>query len=406
MFKNKNFIKYIFLTVLLSVCVFISLISNKSMALVNSNNKNQEIDNIICEANTLKTGYYLDEALSLLETCKYHSSDKIINKKQEYENYKNSFVKYEGNVEHIFFHSLIIYPDLAFDNIGHSSEGYNMWFVTVNEFKRILPLLEEKGFILVNSKDLYEINNNKIIKKDLYLPPNKKPLIISQDDVNYYDYMKPDGFAEKLVSKDNQIFTLVKDKNNNYNLTRDGDLVPILDDYVDNHPEFSYKGAKGILAVTGYEGVFGYRLNNEEDIDKAINISNKLKVDGWEIASHSYTHNGKGFFGENPTYNNLSYDFNKWNEVIRPIVGDTNLFISPFGVTLEGNNFDLAKSNGFDIYFCVDRNPNTEKIKDTILMPRFNIDGFTMFKCKEDVNERFFNVNEVIDSSRPVLNKK
>lgn len=404
MFKNKNFIKYIFLTVLLSVCVFISLISNKSMALVNSNNKNQEIDNIICEANTLKTGYYLDEALSLLKTCKYHSSDKIINKKQEYENYKNSFVKYEGNVEHIFFHSLIIYPDLAFDNIGHSSEGYNMWFVTVNEFKRILPLLEEKGFILVNSKDLYEINNNKIIKKDLYLPPNKKPLIISQDDVNYYDYMKPDGFAEKLVSKDNQIFTLVKDKNNNYNLTRDGDLVPILDDYVDNHPEFSYKGAKGILAVTGYEGVFGYRLNNEEDIDKAINISNKLKVDGWEIASHSYTHNGKGFFGENPTYNNLSYDFNKWNEVIRPIVGDTNLFISPFGVTLEGNNFDLAKSNGFDIYFCVDRNPNTEKIKDTILMPRFNIDGFTMNKCKDDINKRFFEVDMVIDGNRPNFN--
>ena len=37
------------------------------------------------------------------------------------------------------------------------------------------------------------------------------------------------------------------------------DLVPILNDFIDEHPDFSYKGAKAIIALTGYEGIFGYR---------------------------------------------------------------------------------------------------------------------------------------------------
>ncbi|MGL4369599.1 MAG: hypothetical protein ACRCUT_08005, partial [Spirochaetota bacterium] len=44
---------------------------------------------------------------------------------------------YSGTVEHIFFHPLIVYPDIAFpkSRIG----GYMCdWFVTVSEFTRFL----------------------------------------------------------------------------------------------------------------------------------------------------------------------------------------------------------------------------------------------------------------------------
>ena len=39
------------------------------------------------------------------------------------------------------------------------------------------------------------------------------------------------------------------------------DFVPILEDFIAEHPDFSYQGARAILAVTGHEGVFGYRCN-------------------------------------------------------------------------------------------------------------------------------------------------
>ena len=33
----------------------------------------------------------------------------------------------------------------------------------------------------------------------MYIPKNKKPLILSLDDLDYYTWMKNDGFADKLV---------------------------------------------------------------------------------------------------------------------------------------------------------------------------------------------------------------
>ena len=41
------------------------------------------------------------------------------------------------------------------------------------------------------------------------------------------------------------------------------DLVPLLEDFIAEHPDFSYKGARAVLAFTGYQGVLGYRTDPE-----------------------------------------------------------------------------------------------------------------------------------------------
>ena len=41
------------------------------------------------------------------------------------------------------------------------------------------------------------------------------------------------------------------------------DFVTILEKFIADHPDFSYQGARAILAVTGYDGLFGYRTNPE-----------------------------------------------------------------------------------------------------------------------------------------------
>ena len=33
------------------------------------------------------------------------------------------------------------------------------------------------------------------------------------------------------------------------------DLVPLLDDFIKEHPDFSYRGAKACIAFTGYNGI-------------------------------------------------------------------------------------------------------------------------------------------------------
>lgn len=367
--------------------------------------KTEQINNLIAAADKLKQGYYLTEAIELLNSNKELVSDKISNKIIEIEDYKKSFVEYTGDIEHIFFHSLMIYPELAFDKIGHDANGYNMWFITNNELKNMLPQLHQRGYVLMDITEIYKKNNEGVMEKQpIYLPEGKKPLIISQDDVNYYDYMSKDGFADRLIIDNNdEVSTVVRNLEGTEEITRDGDVVPILDDFIKEHPDFSYRGAKGILAVTGYEGVLGYDLKSEESIQEAKEVVQKLKNTGWKFASHSYTHNGLGYFGDNPKYKNLESDFERWKTRIEPIIGETNIYISPFGVTLKGENYSLVEKYGFEIYCNVNRNPMNKIMEKSVLTNRFNIDGYTFFKQPEVVNDRFFDVNSVIDTTRPTL---
>ena len=60
---------------------------------------------------------------------------------------------------------------------------------------------------------------------------------------------------------------------------------------MEEHPDFSYKGAKGILALTGYEGALGYRTNDptsptyEQDKETVKEVARVLKENGWEFVA-------------------------------------------------------------------------------------------------------------------------
>ncbi len=99
----------------------------------------------------------------------------------------DDLIKYTGKVEHIFFHSLIIYPELAEADLKNAS-GYKENMITVSQFKQIIEQLYENNFILINSDDLYSVNTDGgLTKKELFLPKGKKPLIIS----NYRNIFLP-----------------------------------------------------------------------------------------------------------------------------------------------------------------------------------------------------------------------
>ena len=120
----------------------------------------------------------------------------------------------------------------------------------------MLPLFLENDFVLYDITEMVEFDENGMARrKDIYLPEGKKPLVISIDDVSYYDYMQPDGFAQRLVINDaGDVVTEVKAPDGTVSQTYDGDVMPIVDQFVKEHPEFSFRGAKGIVAPTGYQG--------------------------------------------------------------------------------------------------------------------------------------------------------
>jgi len=380
---------------------------------------------ILDEGRFLLRGYFYDEAIALL-----NSDDELINHEtqaleDEVLAAKNSLVRYNGSIKHIFFHSLILYPEVLFPNLSTPTGGYNEGFVFRSEFLRMLPQLMERGYVLYNITDIFSKDENGVMRQNpIYLPPGKMPLVLSMDDpsLHYgqrfvggggrtggFDRGRPpqSGFANRVVFDEfGELATEVITPSGEMIITHDGDVHIALDAFVRENPEFSFRGHKGVIATTGYMGIFGYDLpdlRDEELRQTAIDICDKMKENGWLFANHSYSHNRTGFWGPESNPNNIRWDTRRWKEEMEPIVGQTNIFIAPFGFLLRGEAMDVIIENGFDIYCTVDfRQPITVNSTHAI-MGRIEIGGYSLVRWANTLNSDFFDVSYVKDSHRPPI---
>lgn len=363
------------------------------------------------QADTLVKQYFYEEAISLLESIKeFSNKDKIDNKINEYKLEVQSLELYEDRITHIFFHSLIAVNELAFDG-DYMEEGYNYWMTTTSEFKAILNELYEKNYLLIDIHMLYdtkiENGEKRVFKKDLYLPKGKKPLVISLDDQNYYEYMQTDGFADCLVlDDDGNVATKTYIPEKGYVVERDNDCIPILDVFVENHPDFSYKNAKGIVGLTGYEGILGYRTDKldapdyEEKVKEVTKIVERLKETGWIFASHSYGHIDVA----KSSMNLVKEDTEQWEREVGSIVGPTDVYIYPYGsfVTDNSQKLEYLIDSNFNIFcdVCVYR--NLIFYDNSIMMNRINLDGYRMMVTPEKI-DYLINSEQVLDKDRPLI---
>lgn len=371
----------------------------------------EEKQEILLHSDTLAKGYFYEEAIGYLEEqeVQYPNAD-FKGTIEGYRQQAQKVVLYEGDIRNIFFHSLIVYPELAFDG-GKFEKNYNMWMTTVDEYNKMLEEMYKRNFILIDVKDMYSqetVDGAVVIKeKPLYLPEGKKALLLSLDDLNYYTYMEKDGFADRLVlDEEGRVANLTKQPDGTMIVTRNHDCVPILDQFVEKHPDFSYRGAKGVIGITGFEGVYGYRtdrLDSEtyvEDVEAVKSITAKLKETGWHIASHSYGHINM----PKVSLHKVQRDATQWSEEVGSIVGETDLFIYPYGSTVgpSSKKFQVLKDQGFHVAFGVGSYTAKLYRNNMLLMNRVNLDGFKMKKGPNQIKD-LFDPQEVLDPNRPPL---
>jgi len=397
----------LFIVVLVALGILFSLETGSNILMKNHNtielepviNQEAEVENTAASQQTTNlsdTGIYEGNMLSSInETASVECKEPV-------------FIEYKGAIRHIFFHPLIIYPEIAFD--GDSlSEGYNDWFVTVKEFKKILDSLYAKDYILVDMSKLYEITEqdgkSKIVKKKLMLPEGKKPLIISVDDINYYDYMKENGNAHKLViNAEGNVAAYSISPDGQENIECDNEIVPIIDKFVKQHPDFSLESAKGILALTGYAGILGYHTEDADSLEygkekeEASKVVERLKETGWSFACHGYGH----LHSKKVSLDRLKKDTVKWKAEVEAIVGPTGIYIYPYGeeIPVRDPKFQMLMSEGFKI-FCPVGNTGFQIVTgEYVQMDRMNIDGFAFNHRKEKLSD-MFDVDNVVDDIRP-----
>ncbi len=401
---------------------------------------------IISEAKIMAMRYDYDGAIELLQTIEgYDENADVISLIIEYESEKSNLVATSATqVTHVFFHSLIVDPERGFSLTGDGdwnslTPGFCQWMLTIDEFNSIIEQMYNNGYVLVSIYDLIEITEDEdgtthITAKDIYLPEGKTPFVLSIDDLSYYHSYDDRGVASKLIIGDDGTVTCEYYDADGNLLVGSYDCVPLIDDFIEEHPDFSYKGAKGTIALTGYNGIFGYRTDStyrdrtglnsyqqewldehpdfdwEEECEEATAVAEALKEDGWTFASHTWGHI---LVGDNTSLETLQTDTEKWLENVEPLIGETNIIVFAHGEDIASWNADYAstekfqylKSQGFDIFCNVDSTQYFVQIGDEYLrMGRRNLDGYRLYTAVYGGTDRLsdlFDSTLVFDPLRP-----
>ncbi len=333
-----------------------------------------------------------------------------------------TYAAYDGIVEHLFFHPVVAYPELAFDGDAQA-DGIDDYMVTADEYRAILQSVYDRGYVLVDIADVWsettdENGNAKMVKNTLYLPEGKKPLILSFDDTNYYEYMLSNGFAWKLViGEDGKIASYGKDPQGAEVVSRDLDAIPILDKFVEEHPDFSPFGAKGCLSLTGYEGILGYRTqtdtkswteaqeqNRQKEREAVKPIIAELKRTGWTFGSHTWGHIRLGTM----SLETIQADTKRWFDEVGSLVGPTTILFYPHGERPDGDDwqktgpvFQYLQSQGFRVFCSVGINSFSYIKKDicAVICDRLHPDGTTLRGSDKVIGwySQFYDARDIID---------
>lgn len=388
----------------------------------------QEAEYLLAQSSQMAAQCDYDTAIALINSFSGNLADypSLTQALEQYENTKASLVLWNdpNQVLNLSFQPLIADSQRAFSDSTYGT-SYNRNYVTTGEFRKILQQLYENGYILVRLSDITTENG----PKDLYLPNGKKPLILTETHVNYNTYMI-DGDGDKLPDKDGDGFAskLILDDNGNLScsmvnaqgetVTGEYDLVPILESFIETHPGFSYRGARAILAVTGYDGIFGYRTSptaeeyfgkafHDSEVEAAQEIVAALQSKGYEFACYSYENEPYGQF----TAGQIQSELAKWQTEVTPILGETDIFvfcrnsdIAPNGSAYSDDKFQAIQALGFKYYlgFCENGTPIYSAHSGYIRQGRILVTGSNMAHQKAWF-EGIFDPDAVLESARGVI---
>ncbi len=329
-----------------------------------------------------------------------------------YANITQNLTQYNGPIYHLFTHCLIANTQTAFAKDNPMRVHYDTDCLTTFEFKNILNELYKNDYILVKSNSVFDQSATPATKKKLFLPEGKKPVILSFDDVNYDQKKSGKGMVDKIAldNDDNLITYTNASPEPSYN----NEFITILESFISSHPDFSFNNARGIICLTGYDGILGYRTNRDSpnrdaEIKLVKPVIAKLKKLGWEFASHSYGH----YHMKKISLEKFQDDIAKWKNEVEPLVGKTSIYVYPYGeweitdengnispkhLSLEKAGFRLFCGVGIKPYFSHIKNKASKKI---LFMDRCPLDGYTL-KNNYVALSHLFDVKKVYDNSRDI----
>lgn len=388
----------------------------------------QQISQLVSQAEKLATGYDYQGAIDLLNSINggdLTAYPDIGMKVSEYNTTMNQLVEHKepSLIPNLSFHVLIADPTRAFkdEELGGS---YNKNFVTIDEFSKILNELYNNNYVLVDFDSFVGSSTTlegteKFEVVPIKLPEGKKPVMITETMVNYFEYMvdgdgdgladsKGDGFANKLVvDASGSIKAEYIDSQGQTNVGN-YDLIPILEDFISQHPDFCYQGARATIAFTGSQGVFGYRCNTtyisskgqdyyDTQVAGAQQVANALREKGYTLACYTYSNDTYAKY----SVAQISANLTSWTTEVTNVIGavDTFVFARLSNITdFNSQAFNVMYQSGFRYFIGHGSTPSAEVNTTYVRQNRLMVTGENMVHYPSQFTDlSLFNPNSVLD---------
>lgn len=386
--------------------------------------KNTMYDPILAECDQLVANYrYYSAEVILSDMARIFPNDQKVQTKLLNATENTALVvEYSGSINVICVKPLIADTEIAFsDNMEPSTDSL---LLTANEFAAILEQLYSKNYILIDVRSMTDLTSDSlVIAETLMLPEGKKPIIVVLENLNYSAHMFGKGLCSRLVlNEQGYICGEYTNKTGQTVVKRDAEAIGILDAFVEEHPDFSFDGAKGIVSFSGYETVMGYITNQDQIEDRNAALSSvglatinpteadiqmnqeavlemmaRLVETGWTLASSTYGNvNANGC-----DLNAITNDTNKWLEQVGILTGDVDVLVYPNGDFIKGSDprCVVLKDNGFRIFFGVGPTAYYTYGDNYLYLDRAMLNGDTL---RNKNYTRFFSVEDVYDVNRKV----
>lgn len=361
--------------------------------------EDEDTEELLAAAEQLALGYEYDAAIALLEDSG-SSDSRVAAILGQYEQERDALVVWADNtdVPHISFQPLVVDTNRAFDGDSASAD-YKDYNLTVHEFQAILEQLYANGYVLVSSADIAAPDaEGKYKATDICLPTNRQPLMMSLIPAHYSLDAAGDGFPRCLMVGDDGKITCQYIDETASRLQGAYDFVTILEAFIAQHPDFSYKGARAILGLCDDADPLGYDPAKDAESLKAV--VDCLKKTGYEFASFTY---GGIRYGDADA-RDVAADVEDWENAYGEILGETTILIYAGGSDLleyEGAKYEALYNAGFRFFVGMDNSATSwGMITDAyVRQDRRTINGVRITQDADLVDD-LFQASEILDEAR------
>lgn len=323
------------------------------------------------------------------ETC-FHATNNLNFPSHELYNY-------DGEIFSLSFNTLMAFPEKALGDNNNLSASFDESKITTTEFKNILYELYKNNYVLISTNQI--IDSKTLEQIPLKLPKNKKPILLVFDNVSYKSNYQNLGEIDKIIiDRNNNLATYTTKKSIQDRVAYDNEFILILENFIKQFPDFSFNGAKGIIFLTGENGILGYNTNHKNASSKyeskrVSEVIKKLKSLGWQFGCNNYSYKLDSSLSDME----FAKDLSLWNAEVSPLIGTTNLYAYPYGENDENSSKqELLITSGFNIFFeCGDPNP-IQKVSDTYHFYYYKINGKAL-RENTQILDKLFTCEKVYD---------